>query len=91
MKRGMHDLWSYRHAKHLMSISHHALAPTLSPSDGQMMMNFFTVITLYPAVTMVYEYYMNDAGDEKACCKSTCHCLKSEKGYTRASGKKKKH
>eukprot|EP00903_Cladosiphon_okamuranus_P018081 g16640.t1 len=48
--------------------------------------NFCTVITLYPAVTMVYEYYMNDAGDEKGCCKSTCHCLKSEKGYTRASG-----
>lgn len=49
-------------------------------------MNFFTVITLYPAVTMVYEYYMKDAGDAKGCCKSTCHCLKSEKGYTRASG-----
>lgn len=69
-----------------MSTSHPTLAPTLSSSDGQILMNFFTVITLYPAATMVYEYYMNDAGDEKVCCKSTCHCLKSEKGYTRASG-----
>ncbi len=49
-------------------------------------MNFLTVITLYPAVTMVYEYFMNDAGAEKAACKSTCHGLKSERGYTRASG-----
>ncbi|CAM9220433.1 unnamed protein product [Discosporangium mesarthrocarpum] len=50
--------------------------------------NFFSVVILFPAITMVYEYYMHDTkgpGPDRGCCLTTCHCCKSEWGFSAGS------
>lgn len=48
--------------------------------------NFCTVISIYPAATMVYEYYFFDPNAKKSCCLATCGCCKKEKGYSVREG-----
>lgn len=53
---------------------------------SKIMCNFFSVITLYPAATMVYEYYFYDSKAKKNCCLATCGCCKKEKGFNATEG-----